>query len=492
MFLFACLFVMLIFLVLILDTLKPKNYPPGPPWLPIVGNFIEFRRKLSEIGYHHLVWKEFSEQYGDVVGLKMGRNLVVAVFGPEAVKEVLTREEFDGRPDGFFFRLRTFGKRLGIVFSDGQFWQKQRKFSLQHLKNFGLGRKEMEEKIQDETRDLISMFKKQCSQPIWMHTAFDVSVLNVLWAMMAGERFNIDDERLRKLLNIIHDAFRLTDMSGGILNQMPFLRFIAPETCGYNQLVNVLVRMWEFLEETISEHRRTMCTTHARDLIDAFLQNMNIKSDPSFTDDQLMSLCLDLFMAGSETTSNTLGFAVVYMIEFPEIQKKVQNEMDDIVGRNRWPTLQDRIKLKYTESVLMEIQRRANIPPLGIAHRAKCDTHLLGYSIPEGTIILTSLYSVHMDQKFWKDPLAFRPERFFDQSGNWMVNEKYFAPFGYGKRRCLGESLAKANYFLFFTALLHNFYLEKDTEGPAPQLEGFDGVTISPKPFKTKLIPRFD
>jgi methyl farnesoate epoxidase/farnesoate epoxidase len=106
----------------------------------------------------------------------------------------------------------------------------------------------MEEKIQEETRDLISMFKKQCSEPIWMHTAFDVSVLNVLWAMMAGERFNIDDERLRKLLNIIHDAFRLTDMSGGILNQMPFLRFIAPETCGYNQLVNVLVRMWEFLE----------------------------------------------------------------------------------------------------------------------------------------------------------------------------------------------------------------------------------------------------
>lgn len=85
----------------------------GPPWLPIVGNLLEFRRKLSFIGYHHLVWKEFSEEYGKVVGLKMGRNLVVAVFGAEAVKEILTREEFDGRPDGFFFRLRTFGKRLG-------------------------------------------------------------------------------------------------------------------------------------------------------------------------------------------------------------------------------------------------------------------------------------------------------------------------------------------------------------------------------------------
>lgn len=119
---------------------------------------------------------------------------------------------------------------------------------MQHLRNFGFGRKEMDERIEEETKDLIAVFRKQCSEPIWMHTAFDVSVLNVLWAMMAGKRFDINDERLRKLLKIVHDAFRLTDMSGGMLNQMPFLRFIAPETCGYNQLVDVLVRMWEFLQ----------------------------------------------------------------------------------------------------------------------------------------------------------------------------------------------------------------------------------------------------
>lgn len=60
-----------------------------------------------------MVWQELSEVYGNVVGLKLGRVLVVTTFGPEAVKEVLSREEFNGRPDGFFFRLRTFGKRLG-------------------------------------------------------------------------------------------------------------------------------------------------------------------------------------------------------------------------------------------------------------------------------------------------------------------------------------------------------------------------------------------
>lgn len=135
----------------------------------------------------------------------------------------------------------------GIVFSDGLLWKKQRKFSLKHLRNFGFGRREMEEKIYEETRTFIEILKDRCSQPLFMHNIFDVSVLNGLWAMMAGQRFEIDDERLRKLLKIIHDAFRIVDMSGGLLNQMPFLRFILPGASGYNKLREVLDTMWEFL-----------------------------------------------------------------------------------------------------------------------------------------------------------------------------------------------------------------------------------------------------
>nr|WCC58046.1 cytochrome P450 [Pharsalia antennata] len=489
MLLLLCIAISVVSLLLVYDTRKPRRYPPGPKFLPVIGSYGHYRNRLKSLGYHHLVWSELSKEYGEIVGLKLGRHLVVAVFGAEAIKEVLSREEFDGRPDGFFFRLRTFGKRLGIVFSDGQFWRKQRKFSLQHLRNFGFGRKEMEEKIQEETRCLMDIFRGRCSEPIFMHTAFDISVLNVLWAMMAGQRFDIEDERLRKLLQIIHDAFRLVDMSGGLINQMPFLRHIAPEACGYNQIMSILNRMWKFLEEAISEHRKTVCFSQPRDLIDAFLQKMNINNDSTFTDDQLMSLCLDLFMAGAETTSNTLAFTVMYMVLYPEIQTKVQAEIDREVGRNRCPNLNDRVRLRYTEAVLNEIQRRSNIAPLGIAHRATKSAELLGYHVPEGTMVLTSIYSVHMDQDFWEDPLVFRPERFLDENGDIAVNEKYFFPFGQGKRRCLGESLGKANIFLFFTALLHNFTV-RTAEDFHPQLEGYDGVTIAPKPFKVILVPR--
>lgn len=142
----------------------------------------------------------------------------------------------------------------------------------------------------------------------------------------------------------------------------------------------------------------------------------------------------------------------------------------------------------------MEIQRHANVPPLGVAHRALKTTDLLGYRVPEGTIVLTSLYSIHMDPSYWEEPEKFKPERFFSEKTQEKVNipEKHFAPFGYGKRRCLGETLAKANFYFFFTGILHNFNVKTVEGDPEPSLLGYDGVTISPKPYRAILEPRVD
>lgn len=152
-----------------------------------------------------------------------------------------------------------------------------------------------------------------------------------------------------------------------------------------------------------------------------------------YADEQLLSICLDFFQAGTETTSNTLSFGLMYMIHHKEVSEKVQAELDGVIGRKRFPNSKDRNHLPYVEAVLSEILRFSNVAPLGIAHRAtECST-LNEYTIPEDTVVLVSLYSLNMDKDYWKDPAIFRPERFLNSNGEYIQHAEQFFPFGLGK-----------------------------------------------------------
>lgn len=125
----------------------------------------------------------------------------------------------------------------------------------------------------------------------------------------------------------------------------------------------------------------------------------------------------------------------------------------------------------------------------GIAHRALEDAKLGEFVIPKDTILLCSLYSLHMDVDYWIDPFVFRPERFIDELGNLIMHEN-FMPFGMGKRRCIGESLAKSSLFLFFASFLHAFDIEPTEGETLPDLLGSDGITLSPNPYKVLVTKR--
>lgn len=170
----------------------------------------------------------------------------------------------------------------------------------------------------------------------------------------------------------------------------------------------------------------------------------------TFSHEQLLSICVDFFQAGSETTSNTLSFAIIFMVNYPEIQFKVQNELNEVVGRGRLPSLNDRPKLKYTEAVIREVQRYVNVAPLAIAHKAMRDADLQGYQIPKNTNMIVSLFSLHMEKDYWKDPEIFRPERFLDDAGN-LINHDNFLPFGSGSHIL---HLIFFDFILYFTFIL--------------------------------------
>ncbi|XP_055609284.1 probable cytochrome P450 305a1 [Uranotaenia lowii] len=467
---------------------RPKNYPPGPQWLPLVGNTPLVRKLARASGGSHLAYEALARQYdSQVIGLKLGREYVVVALGYPAVREVHNKEAFDGRPNNFFIRLRTMGTRLGVTCTDGPFWAEHRNFVIRHLRQAGYGRQPMQLQIQNELNELIGIIRVLEEKPVWPGSILPTSVINVLWTFTTGSRISRDDSRLVTLLQLLQNRSKAFDMSGGILSQLPWLRFIAPEWTGYNLLKKFNLELNEFFMTTIKKHHQEYSEEKCDDdLIYAYIKEMKSRmNDPNstFTDLQLTMIILDIFIAGSQTTSITIDLALMMLVCHPEIQRKIHEEIDSTLAPTELPQQHDRSNLPYTEAFLLEVQRYFHIVPVSGPRRALSDTTLGGFNIPKNTTILMGLRTVHMDPKHWGDPENFRPERFIDENRQ-IFNTDRLIPFGLCRRRCLGESLARSCMFTFLVGILQKFSLQKPSEqSPDPDLKLQPGITLSPKPY---------
>jgi len=265
---------------------------------------------------------------------------------------------------------------LGLLLTDEEFWVEQRRFVLRHLREFGFGKRTMAELVQEEAVQLVEDFKEKITKSkngngevFEMRDAFSVGVLNTLWSMMASKRYNADDIELKNLQALLTELFANIDMVGALFSQFPVLRFIAPEASGYKSFVNIHQQVWKFLKAELDGHKETFILNQPRDLMDVYLQMLHSEDKKEsysgtytiymvtlyiptliivcvsiFAESQLLAICMDMFMAGSETTSKSLGFGFLYLLLNPEVQKKAQEEIDRVVGRDRLPTLNDRPK----------------------------------------------------------------------------------------------------------------------------------------------------
>ncbi|XP_021697822.1 probable cytochrome P450 305a1 [Aedes aegypti] len=476
------------------DLQRPPNFPPGPKWLPFFGNTLLLRHLARVSGGQHLAFEALSKQYNSpIIGLKLGREHVVVALQYPAVHEALTKEAFDGRPDNFFIRLRTMGTRLGITFTDGPFWTEHSSFVVRHLRQAGYGRQPMHMQIHNELKELIGIIEDLNGEPVWPGSILPTSVINVLWTFTTGSRIPRDDQRLTRLLKLLQDRSKAFDMSGGVLSQLPWLRHIAPEWTGYNLINRFNQEIHEFFKATIEKHHQDYTEEKCSDdLIYAFIKEMKErKDDPcsTFTVIQLSMIILDIFIAGSQTTSTTIDIALMILAMNTEIQRKIHAEIDDNFHPDEIPDQNCRTNLQYTEAFLLEVMRLYQIAPIGGPRRALSDCTLGGYRIPRNTTILMGLHTVQMDPDHWGDPENFRPERFIGPDGK-IINTERLIPFGLGRRRCLGDSLARSCMFAFLVGILQKFSLRLPDSLEGPSLKLTPGITLSPKPYKVVFEPR--
>ncbi|XP_068136243.1 cytochrome P450 2K6-like [Hyperolius riggenbachi] len=454
-------------------------YPPGPPRWPIIGNMHMIDMKRPYLTFHKL-----AEKYGPIYSLQIGTQEMVVLCGYEAVKEALVNhaEEFSDRPNVPAFMDISPGH--GVIFASGNSWKAMRRFTLSTLRDFGMGKRTLEDTIIEECNNMVIALKAYKGKPFENTAITNTAVANIIVSILLGYRFDYDDPKLHRLTFLFNEIIRISGTPMAMLyNAFPsFMQWLP----GSHRDISAHTReMHDFIRETFTRQRNQLDVNDQRTLIDVFLvKQKEERPNPElyFHDENLTAVVLDLFGAGVETTATTLQWGVLLMMKYPAVQTNVQNEIEKVIGSGE-PCLAHRKQMPYTDAVIHEIQRFADLAPMSAPHCTTEDVTLKGCFIPKGTHVIPLLHSVLRDKEYFEKPDEFYPQHFLDSDGNFVKNDA-FIPFSAGKRSCAGENLAKMELFLFFTTLLQNFTFQPP---PGATLDLTAAVGFSAHPVKHEI-----
>ncbi|XP_052016273.1 cytochrome P450 2D9 isoform X1 [Apodemus sylvaticus] len=467
-----------------------SRYPPGPvPW-PVLGNLLQV--DLDNLTYS--LYK-LQNRYGAVFSLQMAWKPMVVINGLKAVQEVLVtcgEDTADRPPVPIFEYLGVKPRSQGVVLASyGPEWREQKRFSVSTLRNFGLGKKSLEQWVIKEAGHLCDTFTAQAGKAINPNTMLDKAVCNVIASLIFARRFEYEDPYFIRMLKLLKES--LTEVSGFIpevLNAFPILLRIPGLG---DKVFQGQKSFMAILDNLLTENRTTWDPAQPpRNLTDAFLAEIEkAKGNPesSFNDKNLPKVVGDLFSAGMVTTSTTLSWALLLMILHPDVQRRVQQEIDEVIGRVRHPEMADQARMPYTNAVIHEVQRFGDIASLNLPRITNRDIEVQNFLIPKGTTLIANLSSVLKDETVWEKPLRFHPEHFLDAQGH-FVKPEAFMSFSAGRRACLGEPLARMELFLFFTCLLQRFSFSVPDGQPRPSDHGIFGTLVVPSPYQLCAVIR--
>ncbi|XP_074092457.1 cytochrome P450 2C23-like [Macrotis lagotis] len=477
----------LVFMSLWRKDYKGRKLPPGPAPLPIIGNMLQLDMKDLSMSLCKL-----SEKYGSVYTVYFGSQPVVILHGYKALKEALIDQGdiFGGR--GKMPIFDDIYKGHGIIFSHGEKWKQIRRFSLMTLRNFGMGKRSIEERVQEEAQYLLEELRKTNSQPFDPAFILGCAPCNVISSILFHQRFNYDNEKFLSMMNLLSENLILLNSTmAQLYNNIPWLLRYFPGP--HKKFFSNIKKLKGFILDNSKKHQDTLDASNLKNYIDCFLYKMQQDQnnpDSIFDLENLATAGMDLFDAGTETTSTTLRYGLLLILKYPEVQDKIHEEIDRVIGRHRIPSIKDKLEMPYTEAVLHEIQRYVDLVPLSLSHEVTRDTQFQQFFLPKGTTVFPLLSSALFDPQEFPNPKQFDPGHFLHEDGSFKKSD-YFMAFSIGKRACLGEGLARMELFLFLVTILQNFTLKSIIDPKDINIKPCStGIITVPPKFEICLFPR--
>ncbi|XP_036700982.1 cytochrome P450 1A2 isoform X2 [Balaenoptera musculus] len=438
---------------------KGLKSPPGPWSWPLIGHVLTLGKSP------HLALSRLSQRYGDVLQIRIGCTPVLVLSGLDTIRQALVRQgdDFKGRPDLYSFTLVADGQSMTFNPDSGPVWAARRRLAQNALNSFSVASDPasssscyLEMHVSKEAEALIGKFQELmagsgCFDP-YDHVV--VSVAKVIGAMCFGQHFPQSSGEMVSLVRNTHD-FVETASSGSPVDFFPILKYLPNPALQKYKSFNR--RFLQFLWKMVQEHHQDFDKNRVQDIVGALFKHYEDNSRASgglMPQKKTVNLVNDIFAAGFDPITTAISWSLLYLVTNPEIQRKIQEELDTVIGRARRPRLSDRSQLPYLEAFILETFRHSSFVPFTIPHR-----------------------------KLWGDPSEFRPERFLtahDTTISKTLSEKVML-FGMGKRRCIGEVLAKWEIFLFLAILLQQLEFSVPP-GVKVDLTPTYGLTMKPAP----------
>ncbi|XVF48885.1 hypothetical protein PTKIN_Ptkin03bG0224300 [Pterospermum kingtungense] len=472
---------------------------PGPkPW-PIIGN-------LNLIGsLPHQSLHKLSQQYGPLMQLKFGSYPVVVASSADMAKQFLQKHDhiFASRPQTAAGRYTTYNY-CNITWAPyGPYWRQGRKIYLNQL--FSSKRLESFEYIRvEERRAFVSRLCVLSGKPIVLKEQLSRITLSVISRIVLGKKyFSTESENdkgtsivsLEEFQEILDELFLLN----GVLNigdWIPWLDFL--DLQGYVKRMKALkIKLDRFHEHVFDEHKRKMKESKEfvpQDMVDLLLQ---LADDPDIevklSYDGVRGFTQDLIAGGTDTSATTVEWAISELIKQPQLIRKATEELDRVIGRERWVEERDIPQLPYIDAIMKETMRIHPAAVLLAPHLALEDCNVAGYDIRKGTTIFINTWSVGRDPLLWEEPEEFRPERFLGKKIDVKGQSFELLPFGSGRRMCPGYSLGLKMIQSNLANLLHgfNWKLPDNTKPENLSMEELYGLTTQRKfPLVAVVEPR--
>ncbi|KAL5726790.1 hypothetical protein ACHQM5_000048 [Ranunculus cassubicifolius] len=434
-----------------------KSKPiPGPRGFPLLGSM---NLMASRLAHHRLASESIRLGAQRLMAFSLGETRVVITSNPDVAKEILNSSVFVDRPVKESAYSLMFHRAIGFA-KYGVYWRTLRRIAATHL----FSPKQINNSERQRyaiASQMVSIFGKiRSGEEIRVRDVLKRASLNNMMCSVFGREYLLDssNKESEELSELVEEGYEVL----GILNwsdHLPWLAGFDPQLIRSRCSV-LTTKVNRFVGRIIAEHIAQPKDKN-RDFVDVLL---SLQGTDKLADSDMIAVLWEMIFRGTDTVAILIEWILARMVLHPEIQSKVQNELDEKVGRYRRVAESDISAMTYLPAVIKEVLRlHPPGPLLSWARLAIKDTVIDGRPVPAGTTAMVNMWAITRDPDVWSDPQEFKPERFLsNEAGNGMDfsvmgSDLRLAPFGSGRRSCPGKALGLATVSFWVASLLHQY-----------------------------------